>query len=278
MDLRGRVAFLTGGAGGIGLAMARALAEEDVIIALADCNSGALTRAADSLSGARVSTYAVDVTDRAQLAAVARRVEEDLGPVSLLLPNAGVIDSTTPARMSYELWDWMTGVNVGGVYNTLQTFLPGMIRRADGGQIVVTASEAGLAITGAGFMYHASKYAVVGLAESLRDELAHRHIGVTVVCPGLVKTSIMDNALAQRPLDVPAHSPRGAQVLAAFRQELEQTGADADDLGRTVVRAIKANQSYVHTRPQMRDILLARTAALLADIPAPPVTNSDSGA
>jgi NAD(P)-dependent dehydrogenase (short-subunit alcohol dehydrogenase family) len=114
---------------------------------------------------AEVFAAVLDVRHRDAYAALADEIETRLGPVTLLFNNAGVVGATSPARMSYESWDWVIGVNLQGVYNGLQTFVPRMIERG-GGYVVNTASGAGLVAQGTGFLYATSKFAVVGLSES----------------------------------------------------------------------------------------------------------------
>src|SRR6185503_2106768 len=117
--------------------------------------------------------------------------EAKLGPVSLLFNNAGVAGHAPALKITYELWDWSTGVNLMGVINGVQTFLSRMAERGQGGHIVNTASGAGLAAVGSGVLYHTAKFAVVGMSEALHGELAPLGIGVSVLCPGPVATDIL---------------------------------------------------------------------------------------
>ena len=144
-SFEGRVAFVTGGAQGIGLGIARALAKAGAKIAIADVNSAALAVAERELGAVTdVVAASLDVRDRDAYAALADDVETRLGPVTLLFNNAGVAGATSPARMSYETWDWVIGVNLHGVINGIQTFVPRMIERGGDGYVVNTASGAGL--------------------------------------------------------------------------------------------------------------------------------------
>lgn len=140
-DFAGRTAFITGGAQGIGLGIARRLAREGVNLALVDIDTEALRRARTELGGqTKVRTEVLDVRDREAFAKVADAIETDLGPVSLLFNNAGVAGSISIEKMNYAAWDWVLGVNLQGVINGIQTFLPRMIKRAVGGHIVNTSS------------------------------------------------------------------------------------------------------------------------------------------
>ncbi|MFI6044288.1 SDR family oxidoreductase [Nocardia sp. NPDC051321] len=268
-DLNGRTAFITGGARGIGLGIARACARAGTTLALVDIDEEALAHAKTELSGlTRTETYVLDVRDRQAYTRIADRVESELGTVSLLFNNAGVYDGISPAKMNYALWDWMMGVNVGGVYNGLQTFIPRMIEQDGDCYIVNTASAAGLATVGTGFLYHASKYAVVGLSESLRAELARFGIGVSVLCPGPVATDIVHNTQRLRPEHAPTHSQGGAAVLERAHESLNSLGISIDAVGQMVLDAIRENRLYIHTDEAVAAAVKARTEALLSALPS----------
>lgn len=263
-DLEGRTAFITGGARGIGLGIARALARQGVQLALADIDESALRAAQDELSASvPTRTYVLDVTDRDAYARVAEAVRTDLGPVTLLFNNAGVIDSAGPTRMSYDMYDHVMKINLDGVYNGFQTFVPSMIADGTPCHIVSTSSEAGLAQFGSGFLYHASKYAVVGLSESMRVELASFGIGVSVLNPGPVATDIVENARQSRPRSAPAHSTKVNTILDTAHQILHEYGASADKVGELVLDAVLHNKPYIHTQNSARDALTRRTAEIV---------------
>ena len=257
--LEGRVAFITGGARGIGLGIARAMTAAGVRVAVADLDDTALQAAEAELG---VQVHRLDVTDRTAYAHVAAHVQETLGEVSLLVNNAGVADSASPSRPSHELYDWMRSVNVDGVHNGLHAFLPSMVRRRDG-HVLNTASEAGVLPGGSGFLYAATKYAVVGMSEALRDELAPLGIGVSVLMPGPVATTIVENTRARRPGAAPAHSARVEAILTTSHDWLLAEGRSPDDVGALVVDAVRANRPYVFTRAELAPTLQRRTDALV---------------
>jgi NAD(P)-dependent dehydrogenase (short-subunit alcohol dehydrogenase family) len=164
IDVSNRTAFITGGANGIGLGIARAFAKNGTKIAIADLDETALARAKAELSAiTKVEAVVLDVRDRENYARTAGRIEASLGPVSLLFNNAGIAGGAAATKMTYEMWDWGVGINLMGVINGIQTFLPRMAERGDGGHIVNTASGAGLVMSGSGVLYHTTKYGVVGL-------------------------------------------------------------------------------------------------------------------
>lgn len=146
----------------------------------------------------RVNTVQLDVRDRDAYARIADELEAELGPVSLLFNNAGVALGAPAAKLTYEAWNWGLGINLNGVINGIQTFLPRMVERGAGGHIVNTSSGAGLAATGAGVLYTTAKFGVVGLSEELRRDVSAHGIGVSVLCPGPVSTDIVRRSFEER--------------------------------------------------------------------------------
>lgn len=266
-DLSGRTAFITGGARGIGLAIARSLASRGTAVAIADIDEESLAGALDDLSSrTSARAYRLDVADPEAFTAVADQAERELGPVTVLVNNAGVIDSVSPSRLDRAMWRHVMGINLGGVYNGIETYLPRMIERG-GGHIVNTASAAGLVESGSGFLYHASKFAVVGLSESLRAELAHHGIGVTVLCPGAVATGIVENTTRLRPAAAPPRSARVAGILSTAHRRLQEEGIPPAEVGEMVAEAITANRPYVLTDDRFADAIRARADALIRSTP-----------
>jgi NAD(P)-dependent dehydrogenase (short-subunit alcohol dehydrogenase family) len=276
-DVAGRTAFITGGANGIGLGIARAFARAGARIAIADIDAEALDRAWSELSAlTKVATIQLDVRDRAAFAHAAEEAEATLGPVSLLVNNAGIAGGAAAHELTYELWDWGMGINLGGVINGVQTFLPRMVERRLGGQIINTASGAGLAESGSGVLYTTAKFAVVGLTEALRVELAPRGIGATVLCPGPVATDIVERTRRLQPRHGPALPPEeeaAAVKRAAMITSFLAAGVSPDAVGEMVLEATLENRLYVHTDRVMAAAIEARAKALLEAMPPATVTN-----
>ena len=272
-DVAGRTAFITGGANGIGLGIARALAGAGAKLVLVDLDAEALDRAKTELSARTpTETFQLDVRDRGAYASVADAAEAALGPVSLLFNNAGVAGGVAAVRMTYELWDWGMGVNLQGVINGVQTFLPRMAQRGGGGQIVNTASGAGLVEAGSGVLYHTAKFAVVGMTEALRVELEPLGIGCTVLCPGPVATDIIARTRRLQPRrdEPPASSAEresGDDRVRRMTSWLAR-GVQPDDVGQMVLKAVEANRLYIHTDRAVCALIEARTRALLEAMPA----------
>lgn len=262
-DLRGKVAFITGGAQGIGLGMARAFRSEGAELVLVDIDRDALDAARDELGAA---TYVLDVRDRDAYEAVVTDAEQAVGPIAVLCNNAGVGGGASVTQMTYDMWDWVLGVNIGGVVNGFQTVVPRMVSRGEG-HIVSTASGAGLVSTeGTGFMYNASKYAVVGLSESIRYDLEKRGIGVSVLCPGPVATDIFEHTEAGRP-DKRELTGKQRESFERTATWLKEKGTPPDAVGHMVVDGVKANAPYIHTDRLLEHAVIKRATRIVAAMP-----------
>lgn len=265
-NIADRAAFITGGANGIGLGIARALAREGARIALVDLDAAALGRAYEELSETTdVFTAMLDVRDREAYASVADEAEARLGPVSILVNNAGVAGGAAAHELTPALWDWGMGINLGGVINGIQAFLPRIVARGLGGHIVNTASGAGLVATG-GVLYCTAKFAVVGMSEALALELEPQGIGVTVLCPGPVATDIVTRTQEIRPEGV---APLTAEQRARLQEATAYLagGVQPDAVGEMVRNAIRDHRLHVHTDRAVAGMIEARCKALLDAMP-----------
>ena len=191
-DVAGKVAFVTGGASGIGLAMARSFSAAGMKVAIADIEEQALAQAQAYFapSNAEVIALRVDVTDRDAMAHAADETERAFGKVHVVCNNAGVAVAGPMEKMSYADWDWVVGVNLHGVINGVQTFARRIMAHGEGGHFVNTSSLAGQVAVPGFSVYNTTKFAVVGLSETMRAEFAAHDIGVSVLCPGFVNTNI----------------------------------------------------------------------------------------
>ncbi|MGB6451336.1 MAG: SDR family NAD(P)-dependent oxidoreductase [Steroidobacteraceae bacterium] len=272
-DFRGNVAFVTGGASGIGLGLARAFAAEGMKVALADVRADALRRAVSGLAAQGASALAVDlnVVDRAAWAGAADRVARELGPVRLLCSNAGVNFVGPTQNATLQDWDFCLGVNLGGAINAVTTFAPRLIALG-GGHIVITSSVSGLFTSGGSGCYVTSKFALVGLAESLRADLAPHGVGVSVLCPGPVQSDLFESTVAVRPANLAATGSVPLMPPGARREDtpIFATAPSGEEVARQVLRGIRRNDLYILTHPEIRPVLEARAAALLASLPREP--------
>ena len=276
-DLNNKVAFVTGGSSGIGLGIVKVLAAEGMKVAFSYRREDHLKHALDYFRARpqeRVHPVKLDVTDRRAFAATAAEIETALGPVQVLVNNAGIGIHGLMEYATYEDWDWILGVNLGGVVNALVTFLPRMVATGLEGHIVNVSSIGGLAALGSVGLYATSKFAVVGLTEALRTDMIGRKIGVSVYCPGPVQSNIAEAGLGR-----PAHlassgyaSPE--RVSGAPPPAMMQHAMDAVQAGRYVLDGIRNNVLYILSHPEFRDVLLARNAALIAALPDEPLNQA----
>ena len=199
-DLSGKTAFVTGGASGIGLSMARAFGAAGMNVMLADINEDDLAAAVTELNERQVKAAGVrcDVTERQSVERAAKETVDRFGKVHVVCNNAGVgaggpIDTVKPGD-----WDWTIAVNLMGVVYGMEAFLPHIRAHGEGGHYVNTASMAGMISVPGMEPYTASKYAVVGMSEGWAGQLAPENIGVSVLCPGFVKTRIHESSRARQ--------------------------------------------------------------------------------
>ena len=219
-DLDGKTAFITGAASGIGLGMGRAFLGAGMKVVIADVREVPLKAAAKSLdAGDRVHALVLDVTDRAAWTRAADEAERAFGPTHLLCSNAGVNIIGPTQDATYEDWEFCLGVNLGGAINAVRTFTPRILAHGEGGHIVITASVSGMFTGAATGVYATSKYALVGLAESLRADLKPHGIGVSALCPGPVQSELFESTSVVRPQAL-AHS--GAIAVVAPGQARER--------------------------------------------------------
>jgi NAD(P)-dependent dehydrogenase (short-subunit alcohol dehydrogenase family) len=252
-DLNGKTAFITGGASGIGFGLAEAFVDQGMNVVIADIEEAALAKAKASLARTsnRVHAIKLDVTDRDAYAAAADEVARVFGNLHVLCNNAGVASRGLVQNASYDDWDWTLGVNIGGVVNGIRTFLPRMLAHKEAGHIVNTSSMAGLGSAPGNVVYSTSKFAVVGLSEGLRKELAPQNIGVTVLCPAAVKTNFNRSA-RNRPETL---ADTGTELTEEFYELADKSfdgGTEPRAMGEMTVAAIKADAPYVLPHLEMK--------------------------
>lgn len=265
-DFEGRVAFITGGASGAGLGQARVFGAAGCRVAIADVRQDALDEASAALAqeGVDALTVRLDIRDRDAYAAAADSVEDHFGaPVTLLFNTAGVNGFGPLEKATYADFDWVMGVNFGGVVNGMQTFVPRMIEAGQGGHIVSVASMAGFEGSPSAAIYAASKAAVMNLVESYAIALRPHGIGASVLCPASVRSDIA-RALDRRPTDLAAGSsfnddPR----FVAAQQRLYDGGMDPVELAGHVHTAIENDLLYVLPFTETRDGLRAHYERIL---------------
>ena len=268
-DLAGKTAFVTGAASGIGLGIATALAQAGVKVMLCDLKADALEAAVAGLkaTNADVDGVRADVSLKAELQAAADATIARFGKVHILVNNAGIGGGGSYGRWTEAVKSWVIGVNLVSVIDGIGIFGPLIESHGEGGHIVSTASIAGL-ISGGSSLYNVTKYGVVALSEGLRPELAAKGIGVSVLCPGFINTSIADigryvperfaDAVAPVPVDGVA-----AEAVDRLRQALA-AGIDPLYVGELVREGIEGDWPYIFTDAQFEPLIEARFAAIKA--------------
>jgi NAD(P)-dependent dehydrogenase (short-subunit alcohol dehydrogenase family) len=272
-DFRNKTAFITGGASGIGLAMAREFLDAGARVIVADIRREALDRAIATLAaGDRLEAVQLDVTDRGAVA----RAADAAGTVHVLCANAGIFFGGPTQDATFDDWDFCLGINLGGVVNTVRSFVPRMIAAGEGGHIVLTSSINGLFASGGVGPYTASKFAVTGLGECLRMNLAPHGIGVSILCPGAVATGLFESTPAVRPKALSETGARYVKIDESdpVSREIFAGAMSIEEVGRRVIGGIRRNDLYIITHTEIRDVLETRMKALLAALPDEPVPSA----
>ena len=253
-DFKGKTAFVTGAASGIGLGLARAFLDRGMNVMMCDVEQAALEKAAHSLSnhGDRVAHVLADVSVGETLQAAAERAFKTFGKVHILCNNAGVSPPGRVEEIPLSDWEWAIGVNVYGMIHGCRIFVPHMKTHGEPSHIVSTSSMSGLTPKALAGPYGATKFAIVGLSHVLRDELEDSNIGVSVLCPGWTRTNMPDNGRNRPDRFGGPFDYRKDPLLAARNKEYVENsarGLDPLDLAALVISAIEENELYIITQP-----------------------------
>jgi NAD(P)-dependent dehydrogenase (short-subunit alcohol dehydrogenase family) len=267
-EFRNKTAFVTGAASGIGLALARTFLDRGMNVMMADVEKAALEAAAHSLSnhGDRVASVLCDASIGEAIDAAAAKTFETFGRVHLLCNNAGVSRAGRVEEIALADWEWVIGVNLYGMIHGVRAFLPHMKAHGEESHIVSTSSMSGLTPKALAGPYGATKFAIVGLSEVLRQELAGSNVGVSVLCPGWTRTNMPDNGRNRPARYGGAYDFRADPLMAERnRQYVEgsRSGLDPLDLAALVMRAIEEKEFYIMTQPDRRKDVEARYDEIL---------------
>lgn len=268
-DLEGKTAFITGGSSGIGLGIARALHAAGMNVAIAARRRDQLDAAMQWFSAAPAAAHALqlDVTDRAAMARAVEEVVAVFGKVHVLCNNAGAGVAVPIPQATFNDWDWAMSLNVGGVINGVQIVLPKILAHGEGGHIVTTSSMSGLCIGGSAGIYSTTKYAVVGMMESLRADLQDRNVGVSVFCPGVVDTNFHESEEGRPACYAETGRMWPADLRSRIKEEFMSKGMAALEAGERVLQGIRRNDLYILSHREYEGGVRARFEALLASMP-----------
>ncbi len=268
-ELKGKVAVVTGGAGGLGRAMAMHFAREGMHVALADIDQASLDVTAAELRALGVQAIGIrtDVSKTAEVDALAARVVAELGGVHVVCNNAGISPLGAAWENTLADWEWMLGVNLWGVIHGVRAFTP-LLLAQDEGHIVNTASVAGLINPPGSAMYNVTKHAVVALTETLFHDLAGRNskVGCSVLCPAYVPTGIADSERSRPAALANPGATKSAEQQARedmLKKAVRSGRLSADDIGAAVLAAVKEERFYILTHPRIKGAIQARMEDIL---------------
>jgi NAD(P)-dependent dehydrogenase (short-subunit alcohol dehydrogenase family) len=278
-NVKGKTAFVTGGASGIGLGISKVFVKNGMKVVIADARQHAIDEAMAYFreNGGDVHAIRFNVTDREAYARAADEAESVFGNIHVLVNNAGVGTGGMPVQnTTFKDWDYTMGVNIGGVINGVVTILPRMLKHGEEGHIVSTSSTCGLLATANFSMYCASKFAVTGLMECLAAELDGSKIGVSILYPGPTKGNLGQSSFENRPEHLrnegetwPPQRPAGEERQRPVFDE-EKIFMNPLETGERVMRGIRRNDLFIHTHTEFTDGYISRHNAVVRAVPDEP--------
>lgn len=276
-NVEGKIAFITGGANGIGLGISRAFVNAGMKVVIADIRPEALESASARFAEAghadNVATVVLDVTDRKAMAAAADFAEKTFGKVHVLVNNAGIGIGGPVKAAKYDDWDWGMDVNLGGVINGIVEFLPRLIAHGEGGHVISTSSMAAVVPMRVASIYITAKSAVLGLSEELRGELEPDNIGVSAFCPGPVQTNIRYSG------ELRPDKYRKDSGYAEFEKSLSERPnsplwMEIDEVGERVLAGLRNNDLFIFTHREFKEGFAARCRKMLDSFPVEEINSA----
>jgi NAD(P)-dependent dehydrogenase (short-subunit alcohol dehydrogenase family) len=280
-NVDGKVAFITGGASGIGLGLAKVLVKAGAKVVMADVRQDHLDEAGEwfARNGQKDSVLGIrlDVTDRAAYANAAEQSLGAFGKLHILVNNAGMGIGGSVKEARFDDWDWGLGVMIGGVINGITTCLPHLLAHGEGGHIVNTSSMAAVIPVKNFSIYGTAKMAMIGLSECLRADLAEDHIGASAFCPGPVQSNIRESGRT-RPDKYRRNSGFAAQEQQLAARPNSPLWMDPIECGERILQGIRRNDLYIFTHPEFKEGAAERFEAMLAAFPAEPINTERADA
>ena len=269
-NVEGKVAFITGGASGIGLGAAKAFVDAGMKVVMADVRRDNIDRALEYFQGKQqirhVHAIELDVTDRDAFSRAAEETLKTFDKVHVLFNNAGMGVGGPIKQTRYDDWDWGLGVMIGGVVNGLTTFLPHILAHGEGGHILTTSSMSAVIPIPGSAIYTTAKAAVIGLSESIRSELATDNIGVSVFCPGPVQSNIQESGKT-RPERLKKDSGYAEREAQLATRPVSPLWMDAYECGQRILSGIRRNDLYILTHPEFEPGAREHYEAILSSFP-----------
>jgi NAD(P)-dependent dehydrogenase (short-subunit alcohol dehydrogenase family) len=280
-NVKGKTAFITGGASGIGLGIAKACAKAGMNIVIADMRQKAIDEALSLFeeNGWPALGIQLDVTDREGFVKAADEAEAKFGKIHVLVNNAGIGVPEGPVwKDAYQDVDLMIDVNFKGVLNGIMTIVPRILKHGEGGHVVSTASKAGVIPVPGFTMYNSTKRAVIAIMDTLASDLADKNIGSSVFCPGPFQTNLgmSSGEVRSKHLGVEMPAPPPPRKSDGKRPEGPQVDMsrivrDADEAGERVLRGILRGDLYIFSHAEFRKGVEARMNAMLRAFPDEPL-------
>jgi NAD(P)-dependent dehydrogenase (short-subunit alcohol dehydrogenase family) len=271
-NVKGKVAFVTGGASGIGLGIAKVFAANEMKVVIIDSRQNAIDEAMSYFSMTKLPVHAIklNVTDREAYVRAADEAESVFGKIHLLVNNAGVGAGGLIQNCTYKDWDFGLSVNLGGVINGVVTILPRILKHGEGGHIVATSSTSGIFAVGSFSIYNVTKAAVAILMETIATELQDKGIGASVLIPGATYSNLAVSTEQNRPAHLKNEKEPPPLRPGGMPKIEPGTWMDPVETGERVLNAIKRNDLFIITHPEFREGIAARCGALLRAIPLEP--------
>jgi NAD(P)-dependent dehydrogenase (short-subunit alcohol dehydrogenase family) len=279
-NVQGKVAFITGGASGIGLGMAKAFVSAGMKVVITDVREDRLDEAMAGFQklgqGDSVRCLKLDVTDRKAFASAADEAEKLFGNVHILCNNAGVGILGSIKRTKFDDWDWGLSVLIGGVVNGIQTFLPRMLQHGEGGHIITTSSMGGALPLSESPIYSTAKAGVIAMCECLRGDLAEDNIGVSAFCPGPVATNIRETARL-RPERYRSDSGLAELEKDLASRENSPNWMSIEECGERVLQGIRRNDLFIFTHREFKEGVEERMRAMVDSFPDEAINRNRAG-